>query len=561
MNFLLLLLFVCCYGYSPAQTLNYTDANGIKQGYWILYGEPEFNIPDTVKTEEGTFINGRKEGEWIRYNPDGSKHMILTYKNGRQERIQLIYPERNYTVDKIEARRILEEEFGFKKKINQKDDEGKKQGHWIYYGKDRPESGIADSGKVEEGNYTDDRKEGRWVRYNADGSFRMAGVYENNRPRSGTYTKGRGFVTALGKHHSSNECSAHPDSLVFGPDGQLRKATIYDTDCNMRLFLQRSDYAEISSRTAAQNTLHQHMQLVRLADSLIQPFVGCIDSGYYCATVNTQQYYIGLFKKGTLVDGIIIHTDSLGKTIRKDCFFNGHYSWSYVEPKTRMLFHKDEDNKKRGYAVFTGEDKPESGIAPHGKVEEGNYVNDRKEGWWIKYHNNGETPKLIGQYVNNRPFGRYYKFYPNGTLRETSFFGKNNYYDTLWRYDEHGRTETILVYDTAGVLKKEVFPIEQVIIPYGGCGGPPVNPSPAHIDQGSIGKPAPAVPPGNCFTPTKFMVNGVNKIYNDDKEIWMDGVFKDGKLWDGKVYVYDRDGILLKVQMFKSGVYHSDGQL
>ncbi len=29
----------------------------------------------------------------------------------------------------------------------------------------------------------------------------------------------------------------------------------------------------------------------------------------------------------------------------------------------------------------------------------------------------------------------------------------------------------------------------------------------------------------------------------------------------GKVYVYDRDGILLKVKVYKNGVYHSDGQL
>ncbi len=35
--------------------------------------------------------------------------------------------------------------------INQKDAQGLRQGKWIFYGKDRPESGISAEGKVEEG--------------------------------------------------------------------------------------------------------------------------------------------------------------------------------------------------------------------------------------------------------------------------------------------------------------------------------------------------------------------------------------------------------------------------
>jgi antitoxin component YwqK of YwqJK toxin-antitoxin module len=50
-------------------------------------------------------------------------------------------------------------------------------------------------------------------------------------------------------------------------------------------------------------------------------------------------------------------------------------------------------------------------------------------------------------------------------------------------------------------------------------------------------------------------------LYNKDGEIWQDGTFKNGVLFDGKVYVYDSDGILLKVKVYKNGVYHSDGQL
>ena len=41
----------------------------------------------------------------------------------------------------------------------------------------------------------------------------------------------------------------------------------------------------------------------------------------------------------------------------------------------------------------------------------------------------------------------------------------------------------------------------------------------------------------------------------------MDGIFKNSKLWEGKYYKYDDDGILLKYEIWKNGCYHSDGQL
>jgi antitoxin component YwqK of YwqJK toxin-antitoxin module len=59
----------------------------------------------------------------------------------------------------------------------------------------------------------------------------------------------------------------------------------------------------------------------------------------------------------------------------------------------------------------------------------------------------------------------------------------------------------------------------------------------------------------------KWNPEGYNKVFNEDDEIWQDGIFQSGKLWDGKVYVYDQDGILLKVKIFKNGLYHSDGQI
>ena len=111
------------------------------------------------------------------------------------------------------------------------------------------------------------------------------------------------------------------------------------------------------------------------------------------------------------------------------------------------------DPPKNGHWVYYGKDRPESGIPPEGKVEEGNYVDDRKEGFWIKYHRDGITPKLIGEYKNNRPFGPYRKFHPNGILREVGNFEKNRYHDSLIRYYENGQREYAACYDSLGKEK------------------------------------------------------------------------------------------------------------
>lgn len=55
--------------------------------------------------------------------------------------------------------------------------------------------------------------------------------------------------------------------------------------------------------------------------------------------------------------------------------------------------------------------------------------------------------------------------------------------------------------------------------------------------------------------------NGYNKFYNDNDELWQEGCFKNSRLWDGKLYVYDRDENLVKIKVFKNGFYCADEQL
>jgi antitoxin component YwqK of YwqJK toxin-antitoxin module len=256
---------------------------------------------------------------------------------------------------------------------------------------------------------------------------------------------------------------------------------------------------------------------------------------------------------------------------------------------------KDAQGKKQGKWVYFGKDRPAEGYPADGKVEEGVYKDDRKEGTWVKYHNDGVTPKLKGEYVNNRPQGAYVKIYPNGKPREVGTFVRNLYQDSLKRYHENGKLEYEANYNTQGNEQGTVkfyYPNGQLEFEYTANDGKPTGKAVRYYENGDIkevifygtdgsvekSEPremvSPAVKVENLGSKetapkvtsprtkgAKFLPNGYNKVYNANDEIWQDGTFKNGLLWEGKVYEYDRDGILLKVKVFKNGVYHSDGQL
>ncbi|MDH4474062.1 MAG: hypothetical protein QE487_15750 [Fluviicola sp.] len=257
--------------------------------------------------------------------------------------------------------------------------------------------------------------------------------------------------------------------------------------------------------------------------------------------------------------------------------------------------YTDENGMKQGYWVYLGKDRPETGIPPEGKVEEGNYVDDKKEGIWIRYHNNGATPKLKGEYENNRPYGHYTKYYPNGKIKERGYFIKNKNLDTLERFFENGKLEFFATYDSTGkehgTIRKYNFDgslnceYEAVhgTIPNRPACLPPIVHCPIPIEPKEIGpiylhedqlttpstigpinlEPIHLAPlEGKVNTKgIRWQPNGYNKVYNEDGEIWQDGIFKEGRLWDGKVYVYSQEGLLLKVKIYKHGDFHSDGQL
>lgn len=269
-------------------------------------------------------------------------------------------------------------------------------------------------------------------------------------------------------------------------------------------------------------------------------------------------------------------------------------SLSFAQPNK-----KDAKGLKQGYWTIKGKHRPGNGVSAEGKVEEGKFVNNRKTGLWIKYHKDGKTPKLKGNYQNNRPNGQYTRYYPNGVIKEKGTFSMNKNIDSLKRFHENGRLAYAAKLNETGKEEGNVryfYSNGQVEFEYTAKSGVPSGQAVRYYENGDVkaklnfgqdgkvnsnrefepvrplkpekqpevkvskGETAPKV--SNPKTKgARFLPNGYNKVYNANDEIWQDGDFKNGLLWDGKLYEYDRDGILLKVKVFKNGVYHSDGQL
>ncbi|MDX1445473.1 hypothetical protein [Lishizhenia sp.] len=252
----------------------------------------------------------------------------------------------------------------------------------------------------------------------------------------------------------------------------------------------------------------------------------------------------------------------------------------------------DNAGKKHGYWVIYGKDVDSSLHFPtNGKVREGNFEHGRKEGVWTFYYKDGKTPKLKGYYSNNRPEGSFTKYWPNGLVKEEGVFRNQKYQDSLKRYNDKGVLVYQASFDSSGNESGEIayyYDDGNPQFVYTAKKGKPVGEAKRFYPNGDVKevinynengalisseKKEMISPEKQSTTPnkskkaptiedkSKLLLNGYNKVYNDNHELWQDGEFKEGQLWDGKVYVYDEDGLLLKVEVYKEGRYHSEGQL
>lgn len=260
-------------------------------------------------------------------------------------------------------------------------------------------------------------------------------------------------------------------------------------------------------------------------------------------------------------------------------FYTFNKNENYAGQETQINAH-NQNGEKEGKWKYYGKDLPEYKYNDDILVWEGYYKTGKREGEWIHYFKDGKTPLLIANYKSNRPSGNYERFNKEGVLIESGEMRDGKYTGILSMFYDDGSPRfkgdfyrghengDIVQYDKLGNILLAYTSFNDVInkrsITNAAKNKEHLKTRQTLVYPNETTRNASESAPivnnpnvrGGVFDP-----NGYNKIYNDQNDILQDGTFRSGKLFDGKLYQYDNDGILFKVKVFKNGVYVSDGQI
>jgi antitoxin component YwqK of YwqJK toxin-antitoxin module len=273
---------------------------------------------------------------------------------------------------------------------------------------------------------------------------------------------------------------------------------------------------------------------------------------------------------------------------------------------------KDANGKKVGAWKIQAKQKNLVGFNPEEICEEGNYKSGRKSGLWTRYYP-GHRLKAKITYKNGRVGGKFWTYYENGMIEESGNLNGRNYIDTFQRFNRFGNLTMYKIFDQSGRIVttwfegmvpkpmmnnyKFYFKVDTSFNPAGnidtitafyptGCIAEWIvydnnqrevrheryknNCDTSRYLRGEYasaylqdkrGSPIIPPPPPIIKPPRSEARDGFNMIYNKNKDIYMDGIFKNSKLKNGKLYIYDSDGLLESIQIYKDFKYVGDAAI
>lgn len=260
-------------------------------------------------------------------------------------------------------------------------------------------------------------------------------------------------------------------------------------------------------------------------------------------------------------------------------FFIGFCCQLYAQPDT--INQIDSTGKKTGYwKIFGNDPKYKSkGYLDNAIGEEGRYIEGKKTGTWKTYFSNGKL-KLELEYKNNRPNGKFTMWYESGCIQETGTWRNNRYVDEFKSYWENGVVRQEKFYNNSGKTDGKVIyryvngqiemecnyvkGIEQgVLIRYYPNGDKKEEihfngPIQAESNHKFYKMKNPDVDLKKFETDCNGKINGAKNQEPNTKD---DNEYRNGKLWKGKKYVYDKNGILIRIEIYENGKQVGQGLL
>lgn len=261
----------------------------------------------------------------------------------------------------------------------------------------------------------------------------------------------------------------------------------------------------------------------------------------------------------------------------------------------------DESGMRQGHWTIRGYMVNEPGYEAAALVEEGNYVDNRKEGVWKKYNPAGWLRSEI-TYANNRPQGPYIIYYSNGQIEEKGSWNKNMNTGDFERYYQNGNLQQKFIFTDDGkrnglqqyfhengqleLIVEIVDGKEEGVMTRYHADGSLKEKKTLNggvLDSGSIQRferevateeldftaeemvDIPSDAPESASSldqPNEahtFRPNGYNILYNKGQQVTQIGDFRNGRLWNGKWHRYNGDGILVRIEIYKAGRYVGTG--
>lgn len=281
---------------------------------------------------------------------------------------------------------------------------------------------------------------------------------------------------------------------------------------------------------------------------------------------------------------------------------------SYAQSQSFEIIGKDTanridiDGKKQGKWILMGKHKPGTCYQPEQKVEEGKYQDNRKTGIWVEYYCNSNMKNKL-TFVNGRPDGYAIMYHENGKISEEGNWKNQRWVGNYKLYYENGQVQHEFVFNPSGKrdgAQKYFYDNGQIAIEGNFANGKESglikeyhengdikaekNYADGNVDIASIKEYAPKKPiakksdepadnapkivvskdeapnDGTKKPAGPMVLNGQQILYNKNKQITKDGLFKDNRFMEGKAYIYDENGILTRVAVYKNGIYVGDTQ-
>lgn len=254
----------------------------------------------------------------------------------------------------------------------------------------------------------------------------------------------------------------------------------------------------------------------------------------------------------------------------------------------------DEAGRKQGYWRIAAPKEDMPGYTDGQLIEEGRYSNSKRIGLWRRYWPNGQVMSEI-TYVMGRPKGTYRTFYPSGKPEEQGTWDLDRNTGSFRRWHPNGQLSQDFVFDQYGLRdgvqkyyhengQLEVsVDIKQgkedgVLKRYYANGDLQQT---AELDNGVINasnsryikpvhkvegpdpdpgaKPAPARTEEEVTNAVAFRPEGYNTLYDKQLRIAQQGDYRKGQLWNGKVFKYNKNGILSRIEVYIEGRYAGVG--